>query len=178
LKIKSEIVSDWYIENISDEKYLNLFVPEDNWLLHQETRASSWKSLIVTKDNNLIRTAYSMHLNRIPALLMGKLWNDELALDAANIHRDKDGEIVLYAEFPVDEKTEVNMNTNIMKIAECSIEFLLNFPELKRLSIWTRPEYDDKIAISSFWWSREDVIEWSRNMLTDYQLFELRQEYS
>lgn len=178
LKIRSEIISDWYIENISNEKYLNLFIPEDNWLLHQETRASSWKSLIVTKDNNLIHTTDAIHLNRVPTLLMGKLWNDEFALDTADIHRDKDGEIVLYAEFPVDEKTEAKKNANILRIAECAIEFLLNFPELKRLSIWTRPEYEDMVAISSFWWSRENLIEWSQNKFTDYQLLELCKKYN
>jgi len=178
LKIGSKVVSDWYIENISDEKYLNLFVPEDDWLLRQETRASSWKSLIVTKDNNLIHTTYTIHLNRVPTLLMGKLWNDEFTLDAADIHRDEDGEIVLYAEFPVDEKTEAEKDKNILRIAKCSIDFLLNFPELKRLSIWTRPEYEDMVAISSFWWSRENLIEWGQIKFTDNQLLELRKKYN
>lgn len=178
LKIESKTVLDWYAKNISNETFLNLFTPENNWLLYQETRASRWKSLVVIQDGKVMHLLDSIHLNRVPALLIGRLWSDQFALDTANIHRDKDGEVVLYAEFPVDEKTEAEMNKNILKIAGCSIEFLLNFPELKRLSIWTRPEYDDKIAISSFWWSRENLIEWGQNKFTDYQLLERRKEYN
>lgn len=174
LKIKSRNVLEWHTETVSDEFFLSCFVPENNWILQQETRASKWESLIGLRLEELTKT---LHLDRAPHLLIGKLWSDEFTLDTANIHRDKDGELTLYAEFPVDEKTEAIMHENILKVARCSVEFLLVFPELKRLSIWTRPEYDDKIAISSFWWLRENVIEWNQNKLTDFQLLELRKEY-
>ena len=69
------------------------------------------------------------------------------------------------------------MDIVLLEIINASLRYFVEYEELRRLKVWTRPDYDDKVAISPFWISREAMIDWKNKNLSTKQLLVGREDY-
>jgi len=100
-------------------------------------------------------------LNRVPDLIYGALEYRSVPVDVVDIRNDRDGILALYVEFPIDEHTESLRPKYIAAVVDCASPYLAEFPAIARLSIWTRPEYEDVMTtISPSYVSSHDAMDW------------------